>query len=58
MLMDASKLQLESAKDADEVKMIYQVNRKHYDKLKEVDAREHVNVLGLFKQRKEELNGV
>jgi hypothetical protein len=56
--MDASKLQLESAKDADEVKMIYQVNRKHYDKLKEVDAREHVNVLGLFKQRKEELNGV
>ena len=58
VLMDASKLQLESAKDADEVKMIYQVNRKHYDKLKEVDAREHVNVLGLFKQRKEELNGV
>jgi hypothetical protein len=58
VLMDASKLQLENAKDADEVKMIYQVNRKHYDKLKEVDAREHVNVLGLFKQRKEALNGV
>jgi len=58
VLIDASKLQLEHAKDADEVKMIYQVNRKHYDKLKEVDAREHVNVLGLFKQRKEELNGV
>jgi len=37
---------------------IYQVNRKHYDKLNELDARQHVTLLGLFKERKEALNGV
>jgi hypothetical protein len=58
ILMDASKLQLDNAKDAEDVKMIYQVNRKHYDKLKDIDARQHVTVLGLFKERKEALNGV
>ena len=58
VLMEASKLQLDNAKDAEDVKMIYQVNRKHYDKLKEIDARQHVTVLGLFKERKEALNGL
>lgn len=58
VLMEASKIQLENAQNAEDVKMIYQVNRKHFDKLKEIDAREHVTVLGLFKDRKEALNGV
>jgi hypothetical protein len=58
VLMEASKIQLENAQNAEDVKMIYQVNRKHFDKLKEIDAREHVTVLGLFKERKEALNGV
>jgi hypothetical protein len=58
VLMEASKIQLENAQNAEDVKMIYQVNRKHFDKLKEIDAREHVTVLSLFKERKEALNGV
>jgi len=58
VLMEAAGLQLEHAKDAEDVKMIYQVNKKHFEKLKEIDEREYVNVLGLFKQRKEALNGV
>ena len=58
VLLEASKLQLENAKDAEDVKMIYQVNRKHFDKLKDIDASQHVTILGLFKERKEALNGV
>jgi hypothetical protein len=58
VLMEASKLQLESAQNPEDLKMIYQVNRKHYDKLKEIDPSQSVYVLGLFKQRKEEFNGV
>ena len=55
ILMDATKLQLQNAHTVDDVLKIYQVNRKIYDELKEKDARAHVQVLGIFKEAKDNL---
>ena len=58
ILIEATQLQVMNAMTQDDLMKIYQVNRKHYDKLNELDARQHVTLLGLFKERKEALNGV
>jgi hypothetical protein len=58
ILMEGSRFQIENANNAEDLKMIFQVNKSHFDKLKEIDSSQFVSVLGLFKQRKEALNGV
>jgi len=58
ILFDATQMQIMNAHTQDDLMKIYQVNRKHYDKLNEIDARQHVTLLGIFKERKEALNGV
>jgi hypothetical protein len=58
ILMEGSRFQIENAKNADDLKMIFQVNKSHFDKLKEIDSSQFVSVLGLFKERKEAFNGV
>lgn len=58
ILIEGSRFQIENAKNADDLKMIFQVNKSHFDKLKEIDSSQFVNVLDIFKQRKEALNGV
>ena len=54
-LVEATKIQLDNAKTQDDLKMIFQVNRKHYDKVNELDPRQHVEILGLFKTKKESI---
>ena len=58
ILFDATQMQILNAHTQEDLMKIYQVNRKHYDKLNEIDARQHVTLLGMFKERKEALNGV
>ena len=58
ILFDATQMQILNAHNQEDLMKIYQVNRKHYDKLNEIDARQHVTLLGMFKERKEALNGV
>ena len=58
ILMEGSRFQIENANNAEDLKMIFQVNKSHFEKLKEIDSSQFVSVLGLFKQRKEALNGV
>ena len=54
-LIEATHKQLTHAETQDDLKMIFQVNRKHYDKVNELDPRQHVEILGLFKTKKESL---
>jgi len=55
VVMEATKIQLATAKSVDDVMKIYQVNKKMYDLIKEKDERQHVALLGLFKETKDSL---
>ena len=57
LVVDASKMGLEQVTSEDDILNMFKVNRTIFDKVKAEDEEQHIELMKLFKTRKDELKG-
>ena len=57
LVVDAAKMGLEQVTSEDDILNMFKVNRTIFDKVKAEDEEQHIELMKLFKTRKDELKG-